>query len=390
VTQLEDYLNNLLNESIEFSLARENSLFDAANEAELKTIILFGAGRLGRKILNVLRKLDIEPLAFADNNSGLWDKSIDGLKVYSPKDAVVTFGKAVSFIVAIRHPGFTFEQAKQQLRELNCEKTIPITALYWKYPGIFLPHYYIDLPHKILESEAEIRGAFYLFEDEYSKTEYLAQLRYRLFLNQEWMQLPDHENQYFPQGLNLISQEAIFVDCGAYDGDTVKSFLSHAPSFKHIFAFEPDPHNYAMLREFVATLPSDIQSKITTSQIAIGEQHKIVHFNAAGTVEAAVTAGEGIDVDCVTLDETLQNWIPTYIKMDIEGSELDALVGAQKLIQLHKPALAICLYHHPDHLWSIPLFLHSIQKDYRFFLRPHDYEGWDLVCYAIPTDRLKV
>lgn len=70
--------------------------------------------------------------------------------------------------------------------------------------------------------------------------------------------------------------------------------------------------------------------------------------------------------------------------MDIEGSELDALVGAQELIRRANPILAVCAYHRQDHLWRVPLLIHSISDQYRFFLRPHGSEGWDLVCYAVP------
>jgi len=79
---------------------------------------------------------------------------------------------------------------------------------------------------------------------------------------------------------------------------------------------------------------------------------------------------------------------PTYLKMDIEGAEVDTLAGASRVIRDHAPVLAICCYHCQDHLWRIPLPIHSLNPDYRFFLRPHDLEMWDLVCYAIPSGRL--
>jgi hypothetical protein len=79
---------------------------------------------------------------------------------------------------------------------------------------------------------------------------------------------------------------------------------------------------------------------------------------------------------------------PTFIKMDIEGAEVDALIGARRLIENALPVLAICVYHQPDHLWRIPLLIRSFSDQYRFFLRPHNEEGWDLVCYAVPASRL--
>jgi hypothetical protein len=78
---------------------------------------------------------------------------------------------------------------------------------------------------------------------------------------------------------------------------------------------------------------------------------------------------------------------PTYVKMDIEGSEPEALAGARKIVAEHSPVLAISCYHRQDHLWKIPLQIASLNPNYRFHLRPHDLEMWDLICYAIPPGR---
>ena len=94
-------------------------------------------------------------------------------------------------------------------------------------------------------------------------------------------------------------------------------------------------------------------------------------------------------VDCVTLDEALVGCSPTYIKMDIEGSELDAIAGARAVVESSLPVLAICVYHQHDHLWRIPAAIRDISDRYRFYLRPHMLEAWDLVCYAVPPHRLR-
>ena len=75
-------------------------------------------------------------------------------------------------------------------------------------------------------------------------------------------------------------------------------------------------------------------------------------------------------------------------EVDIEGFEVDALQGARETIQRQAPVLAVCVYHRQDHLWRIPLLLSSLRDDSAFFLRPHNEEGWDLLCYAVPRARL--
>ena len=79
---------------------------------------------------------------------------------------------------------------------------------------------------------------------------------------------------------------------------------------------------------------------------------------------------------------------PTFIKLDIEGFEIDALRGGRETIRRHGPVIAVCVYHFQDHLWKIPLLLREWRNDYALFLRPHNEEGWDLVCYAVPRGRL--
>ena len=86
-------------------------------------------------------------------------------------------------------------------------------------------------------------------------------------------------------------------------------------------------------------------------------------------------------------DELLEHEHPTFIKMDIEGAEPDALRGARATIARHRPILAVCVYHLQDHLWSIPLTLREMCGEYDFVLRPHNEEGWDLVCYGVPRER---
>jgi hypothetical protein len=80
---------------------------------------------------------------------------------------------------------------------------------------------------------------------------------------------------------------------------------------------------------------------------------------------------------------------PTFIKMDIEGAEPLALLGAHELLRRYHPVLAVCTYHRTEHLWQIPNLIHAIAPEYRIFLRRYAEECWEGVCYAIPPQRLK-
>jgi hypothetical protein len=113
----------------------------------------------------------------------------------------------------------------------------------------------------------------------------------------------------------------------------------------------------------------------------------MLRFVSGGLASSGFSDAGGIEVQCDAIDHVLAGSKPTFIKMDIEGAEPDALLGARKLIQQCRPILAISAYHLQEHLWEIPLLVAKMVPDYNFHLRPHDLEGWDLVCYAIPAER---
>jgi FkbM family methyltransferase len=381
-------LNNLLNKNIIEIKDFERSYFDKRIHPYKKSIVLFGAGNLGRKILSALRVIGIEPLAFVDNNKIIWNSCIDGLTVYSPQQGAKLFGKKAAFVVTIRHSRYVFTETYRQLADLNCNKVVSCIALYWKYPKSFLPHFYLDLPHKIYKNKKSIKETFRLWKDKQSKKEFVAQLRYRILLDHN-LPAPVTHKEYFPDDLVSLNSHEVFIDCGAYDGDSTKCFIHKQKSqFKSIIAIEPDPYNFKLLKEFRNSLPEKVKRKITIFQKVVGVKNEKVRFAANGTVESAVNKKGTFNIDSVKLDDLLKDDVPTYIKMDIEGSELDALIGSQYLIKKHTPILAICVYHKPDHLWRIPLYIQSLTNEYNFFLRPHDFEGWDLVCYAVPQNRL--
>ena len=95
-----------------------------------------------------------------------------------------------------------------------------------------------------------------------------------------------------------------------------------------------------------------------------------------------------MEVECATLDELIRDDAPTFIKMDIEGVEPDALAGARGIIQRHLPVLAVSLYHRQEHLWQLPLLVRSLAADYQLFLRRYSDDCWEQVLYAIPPSRL--
>jgi FkbM family methyltransferase len=359
-----------------------------------RQIVLMGAGGLGRRTLAGLRRHGIEPLAFADN--GKQGTTLDDIPVLSPEAAARKFGGLAAFVVTIwgANRPHRFAHSREQLRALGCDVVCSFPPLFWKYADPLLPFYLQDLPSKLLDDRAEVRRAFELWEDEASRAEYVAQVRFRLNADFDGLPHPVEHPQYFPDDLYAWSDDEWIVDGGAYDGDSVRMVSSrYGGRFGHILALEPDPANFSRLQATVAALPPPVRAKVDCRQVALGSVRSTLHLDATGTAASmtSVAASAGtIAVRAETLDCLVEGAIPTFVKLDIEGFEVDALEGGQQTIERHGPVLAVCVYHRQDHLWRIPLLLREWRDDYTFFLRPHNEEGWDLVCYAVPRGRLKV
>jgi FkbM family methyltransferase len=391
MTSLNGELERLLSDSVPATQLRQQTHYDVQAGPHGNRVVLFGAGHLGRDTLARLRRLPVEVLVFADNNPQLWGKEIDGLPVLSPADAGRRFGTSATFVVAILSPGRDrrFPLVRTRLRSFGCLRVVPFAALAWKYADTFLPNHAIDLPHKVVAEAAQVEQTFHLWADEHSRREYLEQLRWRLFLDSDSFSEPEPTPQYFPDHLVRPCADEVLIDCGAYDGDTIRSFLRlRGAAFGKIHALEPDPVNYQRLTDLVAALPDQTRKRTQTYQAAAGSTREKLRFDATGNTAAAFSAAGTLEVDCYPLDDLLGDSGPTFIKMDIEAAEPAAVAGAEKLIARHAPVMAVCVYHRQDHLWRIPLQLASLCDNYTFFLRRYEDECWEVVCYAVPRHRL--
>ena len=383
-------LDRLLSEPQDSVRDRENSAFDKLLAGCGNRLVLFGAGSLGRKVLQCVRSIGVEPLTFADNGESKWGSHVDGVPVLSPREAAAQHGSSALFLVTIWSLGHFYPDSRAQLERLGCTHVESTASLRWKFADQLLPDYCQDLPHKLYEQAVEVRKAASLWADDSSRREYLNHVRWRALGDQNALGPPVEEKQYFPDSLYQIDDHEVFVDCGAYTGDTAEQVIRRNPAFSRIVAIEADPVNFERLTKWIGTLATPVASRISALNVAVGAKRGKLRFQASGTDGARLAADGNVDVECIPIDDLASEAGPTSIKMDIEGAELDALEGARRSIQTHRPILSICVYHKQNDLWRIPLFIHALVEDYRLFLRPHDVDGWQLVCYAVPVNRMQL
>jgi FkbM family methyltransferase len=188
------------------------------------------------------------------------------------------------------------------------------------------------------------------------------------------------EGHYCPEHVCSLGPEEVIVDCGAYDGDSLRLFHDLLGSFKWYYAFEPDPDNYKGLKD---TAERRAINNITLMNAGIGAEVSTHGFLKDQMLGSSFSETGDTIVAVKTIDNVLEH-TPSYIKMDVQGFEMDGLIGGQSAIRKHKPKLAICIYHKPVDLFKIPLFIHELNPDYRFYVRHHHPDTLiNTVFYAV-------
>ena len=379
--QVEQDLDEMLGESLEMARQRAR-LCLALGDAPL---VLYGAGNLGRTVLARLRQVGVEPVAFADDTPAKQGQTIDGLRVMTPQEAVAEVGIHAVFAVTILNPLLSFLEAERRLRQLTKARVIPFLSIAWSYPERFLPYYQFELPQHVLPKAADIRSALHVFADNESRRQFVAHIRFRLWLDYKALPASSKGDYFPPDVLAPLPSDVTFVDCGAYDGDTVRRFLGQqGGAFGRIYAFEPDEENCQRLREYVAAMGDEVARRVHVCQAGVGARRERLRFNSTGNMSAAFDGTGDVEVDVLPLQEVVEDdGSPLYIKFDVEGAEREALVGADPLIRRARPIIAISVYHRPDDLWELPLYLHALDLGYKLFLRTQGEDGMDVICYAV-------
>jgi FkbM family methyltransferase len=221
--------------------------------------------------------------------------------------------------------------------------------------------------------------------DDASREVLLRTCAFRLGVDADYSKYLSSERQYFNEiSLPVLAgRPIVYLDCGAYNGDTYADLVSRAGvRCAQAFLLEPDPVNFSQL---VAALGEGRPEAICLP-LAAAETYGILTFSSAGT-SSAIGAGGDVHIAAVAVDELLPGAKLDLMKMDVEGAEAQVLRGARKIIARSRPVLAVSLYHNPQDLWALPELLLELCPEYKFYIRQHCFNSFELVLYAIPEWR---
>ena len=195
------------------------------------------------------------------------------------------------------------------------------------------------------------------------------------------------EKQYFDEIITFQEYE-VFVDAGVLDLSTSLEFAkkceeNHVSHYK-ILAFEPDKYSFQKCLEIKKNNP---EVDIRLFDKGLYSSDTVLSFDASHDGSAHLSnnteVGGGENIEVMKLDSVMDEKI-TFIKMDIEGAELEALKGAQRIIRNDKPKLAISVYHKKEDVIDIPLYIKSLNEDYKLYLRHYSNGASETILYAIP------
>ncbi|SHE95599.1 FkbM family methyltransferase [Schwartzia succinivorans] len=240
----------------------------------------------------------------------------------------------------------------------------------------------------------ELDETFKMLEDDESRTVFLSYIQSHVeCLNTDIPPLWSlcRKAQYFNELYRFknFPQHAL-LDGGGFVGDTAEAFLDFVADEvkpKAVYSFEPDEDNYSKIVT-VAKRYNDIYAY----NYALGETNGETFFEMGNLSMSKITsqsAGERIRV--VSADTIIGDKQISFVKLDLEGGEMDALRGMKRIISEQMPFLAICVYHRTEDLITIPQYIRTLAKDnnravrYKYYLRHHDIQPHETVFYAVPV-----
>ena len=363
-----------------------------------RDIVIWGTGKYGKFICNLLQCIGMHKNIKAICDSFYDDLSIDyicSIPVMSFESAVSNFNNAL-FIIASDYYEDIIRYVKNssypniEIMDIVTENLAQEKQLIFFFDPTNLPfsvaftYQWIEIYNKL---KAEGRLDFMVNEIESmleaQKSKDILANRIKTILSGNLSYInsnPVDRVRYFSDEFYPMSSDEVYFDCGAYNGDSIRMFMTETKGhYNKIIALEPDLKNISKLRDYIVT--SKLKN-IDVKVAATGNSNGKVNFSNDGIGSSKV--GDTIkvnEVDLVKLDDFIEE-NPTLIKMDIEGAELDSLKGASLVIRTLKPKLAICIYHRPTDFYDIPKYLSTLVPEYKFKIRQHQKYFYDTVLYA--------
>ncbi len=338
---------------------------------DTRPIMIYGMGDGAEKIMRVLESIGRSVSEVFASDEFVRGHSFKGFKVQKFSEILEKYNDFV-ILVAFASQGAPVIDAICKLDE-KYELYAPDVPVYGTnlFDMEFLNRN-IDAINKVYE----------LMEDDKSKLVFANNINFKLSGKIKYlMEIHSDKDEVYNEILKVNHDEK-YVDLGAYNGDTIRELLSYTQNnYSEITAFEPDKRNFRKLSTYAE---QEELRNINCHNIGAWSHEEILIFDNKGGRNSVLSQTKGKEIPVNSVDNILNGEPATYIKYDVEGSEYEAILGAEKTIKMHFPKLNVALYHRSEDIFKLPLMLHEINPNYKMYLRQHPYiPAWDTNLYCV-------
>lgn len=336
-------------------------------------ILIYGMGNGADKIINVFEKYGIEYKDVFASDGFVRGHSYRGKTVLSYSQACEKYGK--DFIIVVSF-GSKLPDVINRIYDLEKEHLVFCPDVPVCDGELFNKEFF----------ELHIDELFFarsLLFDDISKQVFDDIIRFKLTGKPYYLRSTAFNETEECKILHYNFYKS-YADLGAYNGDTIKKYLSLCPNLKTIHAFEPDGRNFRKLSEYCSDL-FNVETNLFNN--AVCEIDKILTFSSSGNRNSS-GASKGsfqhktVDIQGKALDSVIGK--VDFIKYDVEGLEYEALLGSKNTIQNCQPDLLVSMYHKSEDMYKLPTLVNQLNCNYKLFLRRLPYiPAWDMNLYAI-------
>ncbi len=324
-----------------------------------KPIVLYGTGNGADKIYARLLRDNIKISGVFASDGFKKGKEFGGFTVTSYTELKSQFPNMIILVCFGSH----LDSVIENIRRLEKENELYLPDVPVCGGEIFD----LDFARK---HRGELETVYNMLDDDLSKRVFSNTVYFKLTGKSEFLyEIETPRDEVFSL-LNLKNES--FLDLGAFNGDTVEEFIKYCPDYKDIVAVEPDGRNFKKL-----TANTKGIKDITLLNKAVSKNNGVISISknkGRGNSVSGVT----VDIECTAIDEIAKLFTPTFIKMDVEGAEADAIEGGKCTIA-KAPKMHIAAYHKSEDLYAIPLKIKELNPSYKIYMRKHKaLPAWDI------------
>lgn len=340
-----------------------------------KPIVLYGMGDGAEKIINMLHSIGKEASDFFASDGFVRGQIFHGKRVLALKEVEEKY----SDFIILQSFASSLPSVLEHIYDLNTryEYYVPDVPVFGSQ--VFTYDFF-------KQNEEKIEKLYSLFDDEESVAVLDGIINYKLSGKIEYLKNTETDISDFILSTLPTEKYRYYCDGGAYRGENSRQALCFFPNLEKIYAFEPDPSSFKKLSS--VEFPAKISPHLFNASLgeSDGECEFIVCKNRASsllTSRPESAAKKILRIAQYSLDSVLPKKSGAFIKLDVEGNELNALKGASKLIKSGCD-MQISLYHKSEDLFALPLYIASLNSEYKFYIRRIPYlPPWDISLFAL-------